>query len=326
MLEVVFSDSAAGTMAVAIGHKGYFGGATSVIISNDDEMISQEEIEKFQRQAVEREQSGWANAVPLEGNRKDIINFPLALSVGNISETGIGLEREAALSLLMSIHPSMASDVVAELLDTSRKSYATLLERVQNGEPIRAWVGREPDDVCGLYWLIEQLRPIGFEKLDVTLVELPLWEERPDGSIVQYNGWGEVEPYHLGRMASQGKKLPINYLRSLANRWKELQQENSNLRAVVNGKLVSVPKTLYDTFILRELSALEDEFKEGVLVGQVLGKYQLGIGDGWIALRVEQFIKDGFLVSITTPAPNAPIYHRILKKGERLTNSSRQQV
>ena len=46
MLEVVFSDSAAGTMAVAIGHKGFLGGATSVIIS--DGTVSKEEIEKFQ--------------------------------------------------------------------------------------------------------------------------------------------------------------------------------------------------------------------------------------------------------------------------------------
>ena len=52
MLEVVFSDSAAGTMAVAIGHKGFLGGATSVIIS--DGTVSKEEIEKFQHQAEER--------------------------------------------------------------------------------------------------------------------------------------------------------------------------------------------------------------------------------------------------------------------------------
>lgn len=250
----------------------------------------------------------------MEGNRKDIVNLPLALSVGNISEAGICLERESALSLLLSILPDMASEIVTELLNTSRKNYATLLEKAQNGEPIRVWVGREPDDVCGLYWLLEQLRPIGFEKLDVTIVELPMWETRPDGCIVQYNGWGEVEPYHLGRMASLGKKLPTNYLRSLANRWRELQQENSPLRAVINGKLVSVSETLYDTFILRELDTLDDEFKESVLVGQVLGKNQLGIGDGWIALRVEQFIKEGLLIPITTPAPNAPIYHRMLKK------------
>ena len=271
MLEVVFSDSAAGTMAVAIGHKGFLGGATSVIIS--DGTVSKEEIEKFQHQAEERERSGWENAIPLEGNRKDIVNLPLALSVGNISEAGICLERESALSLLLSILPDMASEIVTELLNTSRKNYATLLEKAQNGEPIRVWVGRDPDDVCGLYWLLEQLRPIGFEKLDITIVELPMWETRPDGCIVQYNGWGEVD-----------------------------------------GKLVSVSETLYDTFILRELDTLDDEFRESVLVGQVLGKNQLGIGDGWIALRVEQFIKEGLLLPITTPAPNAPIYHRMLKK------------
>ena len=312
MLEVVFSNSAAGTMAVAIGHKRYIGGATSVIIS--DGAVSEEEREKFQRQAEERERFGWENAVPLEGDRKDIVNLPLALSVGNISEAGIGLERESALSLLLSILPDMASEIVAELLNTSRKNYATLLEKAQNGEPIRVWVGREPDDVCGLYWLIEQLRPIGFDKLDVTIVELPIWETRLDGCVIQYNGWGEVEPYHLGRMALLGKKLPANYLRGLANRWRELQQENSSLRAVINGKLVSVSETLYDTFILRELDTQADEFKEGMLVGQVLGKYQLGIGDGWVALRVEQFIKDGLLIPVTSPAPNTPIYHRILKK------------
>ena len=98
MLEVVFSDSAAGTMAVAIGHKGFLGGATSVIIS--DGTVSKEEIEKFQHQAEERERSGWENAIPLEGNRKDIVNLPLALSVGNIPKelcyaTGKSTKRRA---------------------------------------------------------------------------------------------------------------------------------------------------------------------------------------------------------------------------------------
>ena len=86
------------------------------------------------------------------------------------------------------------------------------------------------------------------------------------------------------------------------------------LAAPLLGAVSAYQKTLYDTFILRELDTLDDEFRESVLVGQVLGKNQLGIGDGWIALRVEQFIKEGLLLPITTPAPNAPIYHRMLKK------------
>ena len=302
-------------MSMALGHKNHLGGSTAVIFTHDeDRTIDQTDIEKFQRQVEDRERCGWENAIPLEGDRKNIINLPLALSVGKISETGIGSEREAAISLLMGIFPSLAFQVVNELLNNAHKNYAMLLERAQKGEPIRVWGSCVPDDMCGLYWLMEQLRPVGLEKLDVTLVELPAWESRADGCIMQYAGWGEVAPYRFGQMAFLGKKLPANYLRSLANRWKELQQENTPLRAVLNGKLVSAPKSLYDTFILRELEKQEDEFMEARLVGQVLGKYQLGIGDAWIALRIEQFIKDGLLTPVTSAKPDDPIYHRILQK------------
>lgn len=168
--------------------------------------------------------------------------------------------------------------------------------------------------MCGLYWLMEQLRPIGLETLDVTLVHLPWWEKRTDHGITRYTGWGEVEPYRFGRMALQGKRLPADVLRVLANHWKKLQQENMPLRAVLNGNLVSAPETLYDTFILRELEIQTDEFHEAQLIGQILGKYPLGMGDGWIALRMERFIQDGRLTPITTPGPDDPGYYRILRK------------
>lgn len=318
MLEVVFSDSHAAAMSMAFGHKNLLGGAAAVIFARDEDgTIDQAELEKFQREAQERERRGWENAMPLEGDPKNIINLPLALSVGNITEAGIGKEREAALSLLMGIFPGLASQVVNELLSSARERHAQLLKQAQNGEPIRVWGSHEPNEACGLYWLMEQLRPIGLEKLEVTLVELPAWERRSDGCIVQHTGWGEVEPYRLGEMALLGKKLPANYLYSLANHWRELQQENAVLRAVLNGKLVSAPESLYDAFILRELAKQEDEFMEARLVGQVLGKYQLGISDAWIALRIEQFIQDGRLIPVTTPAPDDPVYHRILRKAKR---------
>ena len=65
---------------------------------------------------------------------------------------------------------------------------------------------------------------------------------------------------------------------------------------------------------LRELEAQEDEFMEAVLIGKVLGKYSLGISDGLIALRIEQFIKEGKLEVITHAKPQDPSYHRMLRK------------
>lgn len=123
-----------------------------------------------------------------------------------------------------------------------------------------------------------------------------------------------MEPYLFGRMATKGKKLGASYLNALANRWRELQQENMPLRTALNGNLVSAPEELYDPFILRKLDTMEDEFCEATLICRVLAKYLFGTRDGWIALRIEQLLQDGLLVPVTEPQPDDPIYHRFLRK------------
>lgn len=162
-------------------------------------------------EAEERERRGWENAAPLEGDRENILCLPLALSVGNISQTGIGAEREKALSLLMGVFPGLASQVVGELLNVARKGYDGLRKRAQNGEAIRVWVSREPDAVCGLYWLMEQLAPIGLETLDVTVVRLPEWEARPDWRVVQYGAGERLSRSALGRWRCWGRNCPQTF-------------------------------------------------------------------------------------------------------------------
>ena len=45
-----------------------------------------------------------------------------------------------------------------------------------------------------------------------------------------------------------------------------------------------------------------------------MGKYQLGVSDGWYAHRIGQFIQDGRLLPLTKPEEGRPTYHRILHK------------
>ena len=56
------------------------------------------------------------------------------------------------------------------------------------------------------------------------------------------------------------------------------------------------------------------EFHEGRLIGEILGRYQLGLGDSLIALRIEEFISRGMLTPTTEPMEDRPIYHRYLRK------------
>lgn len=99
-----------------------------------------------------------------------------------------------------------------------------------------------------------------------------------------------------------------------ASCWRTLQNENAPLRVVLNGRLISMLENLYDPVIIREIESESGEFQEVMIVGRVLGKYQLGIGDSWIALRIEEMIHAGRLETVTETAENMPLYHRVLKR------------
>ena len=87
------------------------------------------------------------------------------------------------------------------------------------------------------------------------------------------------------------------------------------MRAVVNGQLMGVPADFYDGFIRWAIAAADREFHQGQLIGRVLG-YQLGIGDAWVALRMEEMLRRGLLEAVTQAPPDRPAYHRILRRTE----------
>lgn len=182
------------------------------------------------------------------------------------------------------------------------------------GEGLRLWYSHQPDDMCGLYWLMAQIMDLCGDNTQVSLVRPPEWETNDDGNTVQYSGWGEVGPGDWHRFLCYEKTVPPSFCHSCATRWRELQQENAPLRAVLNGQLVSVPENLYDGFIKKEIAAEDEVFREANVIGKVLGKYRLGIGDAWVAHRIEGMIRQGKLEPATRAPKDSPIYHRMLKK------------
>ena len=76
-----------------------------------------------------------------------------------------------------------------------------------------------------------------------------------------------------------------------AQKWSELKAENSPLRAVVNGKVISIPEDFYDFMIWQELS--EEPVKEGKVIGNIIDRYQTGISFEWLIRRIEYLISQG---------------------------------
>ena len=314
MLEVLFSDSAAGSMKMAMNHDSVIGGCISVIGAHEDgSPLSAEETERLQQEHEEQERRRWAKAIPLRGNTRDILPFSLCLSIGPIDEDGIGPLRETTLEQLFSVYPQ-GRQAAAEMLASARQNLNTLLTRVPH-ESVRFWVDRTPDAACGLRWALDQLRPLGLENLDLWVVELPAQSPLAESGLV-LRSLGELHPNEYGRLAQDARPLPADQAAALAVQWQELKKQNAPLRAVLNGLLVSAAEDLYDPYLRWTLDEMSDTFQEAILIGRTLGQFPLGYGDTWLAMRVEQWIADGKLTALTKADADSPAYHRMLQKSE----------
>lgn len=189
---------------------------------------------------------------------------------------------------------------------------AALQEAVQAGEPLLLWLGQRPADICGLHWLAFWLEKWQACDAAVSAVWLPRFEERPDGVVVISIHWGEtlvLEPMVWPQYAARAERLPANFIRGCAWHWRDLQQENTPLRAVVNGQLVGVAADFYDNFVRQaaaELGRRQGEFRKIELIGSMLGSYALGLGDGLIASRVDALIAAGELAVVRPALPDGP--------------------
>ena len=126
--------------------------------------------------------------------------------------------------------------------------------------------------------------------------------------------WGEVSPGGWGKYITLQEKAKPVFLSACAMKWNQLQNENAPLRAMLNGKLQSVSEDIYDSFILREIAEQPEQFKMAIVIGNVLGKYQLGISDVWISNRIDKMLEDGVLEIIQDAPKGETNYRRILRK------------
>ena len=217
--------------------------------------------------------------------------FHLALSVGDISGEGVDDKRLAALERLFSVYPENVGGAADNLYRLRRRLYA--------GGQARLWYSGHPDEWCGFYWLMAQLKNWGVVSGVFAVRRTEGWSGAPAGAWQKAEGQVELTPARI----SAG-----------ADKWRTLQRENAPLRAIVRGRLQSVPENFYDGWLEREIEAQTETFQEAQLIGAILGRGQTGTSDAWLALRLEQWIRQGRLQVVTAAPEGSPKYHRILKR------------
>ena len=318
MLDIVFGDSACGSLKLAqhFGEGKYNSGCIGIILDKED--ATEEELRQAQQHAEEESRREWENAQPMGGNPGDVYGFGLGLSVGDISEDMPGTARRRVLCELVHFPLSLPGimEQIDRTMESTEKGLKTVLNRSAEGEQVRLWYSDQPDEMCGFYWMTAQLNSLKDRCGPISMVELPAYEQMDDGTIVTRNGWGDVSPGEWYKFLSLEQPMSLAFRRSITAQWRSLQEENAPLRAVLNGHLVSAPADFYDSFIRRELARASDEFHEARIIGNIIGRFQLGIGDGLIANRIETIIKSGELEIVTQAPDDGPSYRRILRKLE----------
>ena len=286
MLELCFSQSARGGLRCAQHCGGGGRKVFGVIVGRDDgRPATRKEIRQAQKQAQWKREAREREAILLGGPHSDVLTLSLGLDMGDIREP-LGEARRELLRRWYDGNDEAANQDWQETLESADR-----LRACGPGDTIRIWADRTPHSACGLLHAASLLKDT---KAAVHVVFLPLWRETGDGkTLVSYLGWGEVEPELFGHFLSREEPLPPLILRAMASRWRELQQENASLRAVVNGQVRSVREDFYDEMIRRHIP--EGQTKIANIIGDVLGREKPGIGDVWLAERIRWMLSAGEL-------------------------------
>ena len=286
MLELCFSQSARGGLRCAQHCGGGGRKVFGVIVDRDDgRPATRKEIRQAQKQAQQKREALDREAIPLGGTAADVLGLSLGLDMEDIREP-LGEARRELLRRWYDGNDEAADRDWQETLGSADR-----LRALGPGDTVRIWADRTPHSACGLLHAASLLKDT---KAAVSVVFLPLWRETGDGkTLVSYLGWGEVEPELFGHFLSREEPLPPLILRAMASRWRELQQENAPLRAVVNGQVRSVREDFYDEMIRRHIP--EGQTKIANIIGDVLGREKPGIGDVWLAERIRWMLSAGEL-------------------------------
>ena len=273
MIEVLFGESEAASMKAAKSMKivGYVNGPTSVLVTGKET-------------PPERTFAGW-----VEGTSEDVVCLGFMLDIGNIKEPIDSPYRKNLIYSMYAQNQYVKNPEIDQELKLTGEVYLNellrLKEYLENGETIRVWYSDTPYSICGFYSLCQILQKY---KNEIHIVKLPEYMVRKT-SIISYRNWGEVSAEEFAEFLTYESVLTKEEVRMYAQLWTELTEDNSPLRAMINGKVTGVSEDFYDFLIWKRLT--RKPIKEARLIGDILGCFQIGMGDWWFARRIEHFIQ-----------------------------------
>ena len=135
-------------------------------------------------------------------------------------------------------------------------------------------------------------------------VERRLQKERMTDGIAYFSAVGEVAPNLMLYFYHHRRQLTETEQGQLLSGWKRLQEENAPLRAMVDGRVQTVPADFYDEAIVSGIT--EAEMPAAHAVGRAMGELDMKtgnrVGDMFIFARIRALAQAG-KIQIVHDAP-----------------------
>lgn len=293
MLEVCFNDYVKGALAIAQQCENRVIGGAVGVITDKKGLSAFFAKRKALKEHHKKQAALQKQAVSLGGKREEIVGISFGLSEGDI-QAPFHLEdcpRKECIRSIFSFDRHNENEDTEQSINDFWQNCIEDLEKIKsNPSKIRIWLDNTPDARCGLLFLADLLKD---SETEIHIVELPRKIKREDNCIVEYRGWGEVEPQLFGTFLDREKVLTKSEIASFSNQWQVLKSENMPLRVVKNDIVVSADESYYDHLIRKEFP--HDTCGVAHIIGCALGRQNILTGDVFIAKRIQAFINSGEL-------------------------------
>lgn len=261
MVEIVFSGSAAGGL-------------------NSASSTSQMCID-----LLEDEAKNYGNNVPVKAIAlpEIVIPFEFQWDIGYLDQAeDSDYRKKIPASLYYGHHVRLHPEDAEELMQDGEKNLKALdglRVLAKKGKTFRVWYSNSAMELAGFYYICYILKDYDVE---VYVVELPQ-HYKIGGRYKQIASWGMAHGFEFGYLVENEKKLEKEEVDYFSSLWQDLIEENAPLRAVVAGKLISVPEDFYDGLILSYFS--EETMKENVWISCFMSLC-LGVSSGFVEQRI----------------------------------------
>ena len=180
----------------------------------------------------------------------------------------------------------------SEIIDNF-KEFNEEINKINEEDLVYLWYGKCNSEICAMYYTLYLLRG---KKVNIYKINVSdkIIESNKD-SVFTYIAASpcEIIPEKYEKYFKLAVKVKLEEYENLVNRWRTLTLENSTLRSLINGEIISVSEDYFDKEILK--FTCQKYIKSVRVVGDVLGNTEPKISDAFVFWRVKELIKSSLI-------------------------------